>query len=167
MGVLRRLFGGPAPKGTTADNAEERAYQERQALQKLVDRIDKASARLPREAYASFSRIKVVLRACLDRAPQLAASQDNLHVVSRTIRDYLPTALETYLDLPRQYAEQVDVQGRGTPAQQLVDQLHLLEERLEQVKQALYVGDANALANHGRFLEEKFHASGLEPPDRV
>lgn len=128
----------------------------RTELQRLVDSTDKLSGRLPEEGYLAFHRVVAVLRDILQRAEQLATSPDDLHVVDRAIRDYLPTSLQAYLNLPASYAQEATLVEGRTPAQELVHQMQVLEQRLGTVQSAIYAGDAQTLSDQGRFLEEKF-----------
>lgn len=128
----------------------------------LGRQVDGMRSRLDDDVAAATGHILALLRSILDRAEVLATSPDHLFVVSRTIRDYLPTSLESYLNLPRTYAVQSRVAGRRTAHDELMAQLRLLETELAKVAQAVYAGDEQALVDQGRFLQEKFGASGLD-----
>lgn len=136
------------------------AQQLREELQPLVDRGDKAANRLPQQAYSHFRTIVETLRRILDRSVQLQTSPDDLHVVSASIRDYLPTSLDGFLQVPEQMRAQRGPTGR-TPGDELTVQLGILAEELTRVEQNLYRGDLQALAVQSRFLEDKFHHSDL------
>jgi len=131
-------------------------------LAALGKRVDGTRSRLDDDITAAAGRILTLLGSVLDRAEVLATSPDQLFVVSRTIRDYLPTSLESYLNLPRTYAVQSRVAGRRTAHDELMAQLELLETQLAKVAQAVYAGDEQALVDQGRFLQEKFGASDLD-----
>jgi hypothetical protein len=77
-------------------------------------------------------------------------------VVERTALDYVPAALESYLNLPRGYANRVPVSDGRTARQVLLDQLALLEAKLGEVVEAIAKGDTDRLLAHGRFLEDRF-----------
>lgn len=159
------LVAAVAPKRRiSADEANARsarsAQQLREELQPLVDRGDKAANHMPPEAYSSFRQIVDTLRRVLDRSVQLQTSSDNLHVVSQTIRDYVPTSLDTYLSLPAEMRGRRGPTGR-TPGEELTTQLGLLAGELKRVEENLYTGDLQALAVQSRFLESKFHRSDL------
>ncbi len=83
-------------------------------------------------------------------------------MVERTALDYLPTALERYLNLPRGYANRVPVSGGRTARRVLLDQLALLEAKLGEVLEAVARGDTERLLAHGRFLEDRFAISELD-----
>lgn len=141
---------------TGAQGAQTLIAELRAELQHLVDKTDKASGRLPEEGYLAFHRVVALLRDILQRSEQLATSPDDLHVVERTVRDYLPTSVQSYLNLPPGYVAAPSAAGR-TPAQEITHQLQVLEERLGTVQSAIYGGDAQTLSDQGRFLEDKFH----------
>jgi hypothetical protein len=82
--------------------------------------------------------------------------------VERTALDYLPTALESYLNLPRGYANRVPVSEGRTARQVLLAQLALLEAKLGEVLDAIAKGDADRLLAHGRFLEDRFGRPEVE-----
>ncbi|MCL2849992.1 MAG: hypothetical protein FWE61_08115, partial [Micrococcales bacterium] len=72
-------------------------------------------------------------------------------------------AVDTYLELPRGFAETHHVLPGKTSTTILVDQLDLLGTTLEEMLHALSERDATALAAHGAFLAEKFaDAGGLD-----
>src|SRR3977135_3819991 len=63
----------------------------------------------------------------LPRSGALPPGSPELFVVQRTATDYLPTALESYLNLPRAYATLHRVQDGKTSQQVLMGPLPLLE----------------------------------------
>lgn len=46
--------------------------------------------------------------------------------------------------------------GGRTPAQVLIEQLSLLDESLRQIAREAFAGDAQALLDSGRFLQQQF-----------
>jgi hypothetical protein len=85
-------------------------------------------------------------------------------VVGRTATDYLPSALQAYLNLPRAYATLHKMPNGKTADQVLGDQLTLLSSKMDEVADAVHKKDSDALLANGRFLEEKFGASPLALP---
>ncbi len=88
----------------------------------------------------------------------------DLFVVGRTATDYLPSALQAYLNLPRAYATLHKMPNGKTADQVLSDQLTLLDSKMNEVADAVHKKDSDALLANGRFLEEKFGASPLALP---
>ncbi|HEX2648011.1 MAG TPA: hypothetical protein VHO95_12360 [Candidatus Dormibacteraeota bacterium] len=88
----------------------------------------------------------------------------DLFVVGRTATDYLPSALQAYLNLPRAYAALHKMPNGKTADDVLGDQLTLLASKMNEVADAVHKKDSDALLANGRFLEEKFGASPLGLP---
>jgi hypothetical protein len=88
----------------------------------------------------------------------------DLFVVGRTATDYLPSALQAYLNLPRAYAALHKMPNGKTADDVLGDQLTLLAGKMNEVADAVHKKDSDALLANGRFLEEKFGASPLGLP---
>ena len=80
-------------------------------------------------------------------------------MVGRTATDYLPSALQAYVSLPRAYATLHKMQNGKTADQILGEQLTLLAAKMNEVADAVQKKDSNALLANGRFLEERFGAS--------
>jgi hypothetical protein len=118
--------------------------------------------RVPDEVLAAVGRIHGQIREVLDRRHALPPGSPDAYVVERTTLDYLPTALESYLSLPRGYANRVAVSRGRTARQVLLDQLAHLEAKLGEVLEAVAKGDTDRLLAHGRFLEDRFAASELD-----
>ncbi len=133
-------------------------------LKDLAGKMSYKAAHLPPDVNSAWDRVRESLKAILVRHEQLAKSPHQLFTVSRSIRDYVPTAIDAYLALPQTYATGHRVRGGRTAHEELLYQLGLLGDELERVRDAVYAGDAQALADHGRFLEDKFSGSGLAVP---
>lgn len=118
--------------------------------------------RVPDEVLAAVGRIHGQIREVLERRHALPPGSPDAYVVERTTLDYLPTALESYLSLPRGYANRVAVSRGRTARQVLLDQLALLEAKLGEVLEAVARGDTDRLLAHGRFLEDRFAVSELD-----
>src|SRR5581483_9534731 len=108
--------------------------------------------RVPRSIEVRVRDITTTITEVLPRARELGPASRDLFVLQRTADDYLPTALNTYLNLPRGA-----VVGDGKTADQvLTEQLDVLAAQLRQIKAAILRKDSDALVAHGRFLEDKF-----------
>lgn len=83
-----------------------------------------------------------------------------LRSVAAMLTDYLPTSLDTYLRLPKDYAER-NPDGR-TAAEELELQLRLLRDSAKDAVGSLYRGDALQLQQQSAFLESKFGTSELD-----
>jgi hypothetical protein len=124
------------------------------------------TGKVPPEVMAKVLKIRQTIFGILPRAGNLAPGSPELFIVERTATDYLPTSLQAYLNLPRAYATLHPVQGGKTPKVVLLDQLTLLENKMNEVADDVHRNDADRLLANGRFLEERFGRSplSLKPP---
>lgn len=129
--------------------------------QAIDHEINAVSGRVPPDILAKVQSIRQIILGILPRAGALPPGSPELFVVERTATEYLPTAVESYLNLPRAYATQQRLQDGKTPTQVLVDQLTLLESKMNEVADHLHRVDADRLLANGRFLEERFGRSAL------
>ena len=160
--AIGALVGPPEKVHLVTGGAGDQVAALRPDLSALASKVESARPRLDDDVFAAVDQVLVLLGSVLDRAEVLATSPEHLFVVSRTIRDYLPTSLESYLNLPRTYALHSRVAGRRTAHDELMAQLALLRGQLSTVAQSVYDGDLQALVDQGRFLQEKFGPSNLD-----
>ena len=115
---------------------------------------------------AKVQSIRQIIDGILPRSGNLPPGSPELYIIERTATDYLPTTLQLYLNLPRAYATLHPVQNGKTPKQVVLDQLTLLEGKMNEVAEDVQRNDADRLLTNGRFLEERFGRSplSLEPP---
>jgi hypothetical protein len=118
--------------------------------------------RAPADVLAAVGRVHGLVREVLEHPHAFPPGSPDAFVVERTALDYLPTALESYLNLPRGYANRVPVSEGRTARQVLLDQLALLEAKLGEVLDAIAKGDSDRLLAHGRFLEDRFGRPEVE-----
>jgi hypothetical protein len=131
-------------------------------VRKALDHeVHAVSGRVPPEVLAKVLSIQQTILGILPRSGALPPGSPELFVVERTATDYLPTALESYLNLPRAYATLHPVQDGKTAKQVLVDQLTLLESKMSEVADDVHRNDTDRLLANGRFLEERFGRSAL------
>ena len=129
----------------------------RQALDELIGSVRK---RVPAEALRLLESIRTTLDAVLPKLAELKSTRriDDPHAftVGETVTRYLPDALVSYVRLPPAYAAAHHLPSGKTPRQGLLEQLGLLDAKLNEIADDLFRGDAEALVLNGRFLEEKF-----------
>jgi hypothetical protein len=128
----------------------------------MAEQRRRVRGRVPDDVLAAVDRIHDQVREVLARRHALPPGSPDAFAVERTALDYLPTALESYLNLPRGYANRVPVSGGRTARRVLLDQLALLEAKLGEVLEAIARGDTDRLLAHGRFLEDRFAVSELD-----
>jgi len=127
----------------------------------MAEQKRRIQGKVPDDVLAAVLRIHAILGDVLAHHHALPPGSPDAYVVERTALDYLPTALESYLALPRSYANRVTVSGDRTARQVLLDQLRLMESKLGEVLEAALRGDTDRLLAHGRFLEDRFASSEL------
>jgi hypothetical protein len=131
-------------------------------LAALERRVLTNRSRLGPDAGARVGTLIGLLADILERGDGLGDSPQQLNVVESTIRDYLPTSLETYLNLPRTYAMSSRQAGKKSAHEELLGQLDILVREAGKILDAVVENDSSALANQGRFLEDKFRTSSFD-----
>ena len=127
-----------------------------------------SAVRTPASQTASRSkvtRITTTIAAALPRAAGLGVGSPGLYVLVACGTDYLPTALQSYLDLPRNYADHHVVADGKTSLDLLAEQLDLLSNEIDEIVENINAADAGKLIVHGRFLAEKFGHGPLDIGD--
>ena len=124
--------------------------------QALDTQVRLITGRVPAEVMAKVLKIRQIIVGILPRSGNLPPGSPQLFIIERTATDYLPTSLQAYLNLPRAYATQHPVQDGKTPKEVLLDQLTLLETKINEVADDVAHDDWDRLLAHGRFLEERF-----------
>jgi hypothetical protein len=128
----------------------------------MAEQAGRLRGRVPDDILAAVGRVHTPVREILSRRDALPPASPDAFVVERTALDYLPTALESYLNLPRAYANRVPISDGRTARQVLLAQLALLEAKLGEVLEAIAKGDTDRLLAHGRFLEDRFGRSEID-----
>jgi len=130
----------------------------------LQHTLNAAEGKLPAPLLAKVQTIADTIMGILPHYADFPPGSPDLFVVGRTATDYLPSALQAYLNLPRAYATLHKMPNGKTADQVLDDQLTLLASKMDEVADAVHKKDSDALLANGRFLEEKFGASPLALP---
>jgi hypothetical protein len=133
----------------------------RRSLQKLGG---DTTGKLPQPLAAKVQHISDTITGILPHYADFPTGSPDLFVVGRTATDYLPSALQSYLNLPRAYATLHRMPNGKTADQVLSDQLDLLSSKMDEVADAVHKKDSDALLANARFLEEKFGPSALALP---
>jgi hypothetical protein len=154
------LVGVLLAPGTTSINLRS-GFDPNDVRKALEREVFMVSGRLPPDVMAKVQSIQQIILGILPRSGVLASDSPELYIVQRTATEYLPTALESYLNLPRAYATLHPVQQGKTSKQVLLDQLGLLESKMSEVADDVHRYDADRLLANGRFLEERFGRSAL------
>lgn len=139
------------------------AEQIRGELNGLLRAIRK---RVPKEIYEKVESIRESIFTILPYIEDVNAADPYVHSIRRTALDYLPTALENYINLPPAYANFHPIRNGKTARQILGDQLTLLDREMEEIVVDIGRSDTQKLLAHGRFLQDKFGADDLLPASR-
>lgn len=94
----------------------------------------------------------------------LQVAPEQSHLVQQMIVDYLPTSLQTYLNIPATFAVSARVAGKKSAHDELMDQLALLTTEADKIRVAVYSKALDALGDQSRFLQQKFGTSSLDLP---
>ncbi|ABS04779.1 hypothetical protein [Kineococcus radiotolerans] len=133
-----------------------------EALREVVRTANRHGGRLPDGAVPAVREVEDVLRPLLAHVARRGAEVEELHNLEAIVTEYLPGALEHYLDLPPDYAETHRLPSGLTPAEELVNQLRLLVDGSRDLQRAVHDHDAQKLSVQGRFLDAKFRRSDLD-----
>lgn len=131
----------------------------RNELEELVRSV---RGKLPNDVMERVVSIKESITEVLPQIVDLGGSDYNIFLIQQTALDYLPSALERYLNLPKAYANIHPVKDGKTAKQLLLEQLNLLDAEMKSVVQEVYRNDTQQLIVHGRFLQDKFQKSSLD-----
>jgi hypothetical protein len=123
--------------------------------------------RVHKSVLMRVNNICALVEQALPRANELGVGSEEMHVLSRMTTDYLPTALNPYLAMPRAYAERTPLADGRTATQVLCGQLDVMYAQMWQVNNAILQADGDKLLANGRFLNDKFGPNrfDLPPPD--
>jgi len=136
-------------------------------LDQLVRRVGK---RLPKTAQERLENLRRTLAELLPRLGEHTVFSQEGHSVEKTVREYLPATLENYLRLPPAFAHLHPLQGGKTAETMLLEQLSLLDARMQEMLANALAEDARALAENGAFLEQRFRPYDFfqaRSPDRT
>lgn len=126
----------------------------RQQLQPLQQRLKERSGP---KTLGALQNIEEKLAFLLERIGEGAEMFDLRPFEVRKIAfEYLPDALDQYLQLPPSMARTQRLGSGKTAEETLNEQLNLLDTALHDLARSLFEKDAGALLVHGRFLKEKF-----------
>ena len=129
-----------------------------QVERSLSAEIAAVAARVPPDIMLRIQRIELTIRTeILPRLDCLPLGAQELYLVERTARDFLPTAVETYLQLPGGYASS----SGSTAHQVLTDELDLLEAQMRRVAEEVHRVDMDRMLAQRRFLTDRFRRLDL------
>lgn len=126
-------------------------------VRRAVDRAYQMThGRLPADVQSRVAQIRQEIIELLPHTADFPVGSQDLYVLRRMAVDYLPTTLQAYLSLPSSYATQRAIQGGKTSLEVLREQLVLLDEKMDEIADAVHQRDSDRLLANGIFLEERF-----------
>ena len=131
-------------------------YEGERLREALVDLQRSVRKKLGAEQEAQLAQLTEGLVYLLDKSATTDFGPHIEHFLRQTVQDYLPVALDRYLNLPPAYRR--FHQGRdGKTAQKLLEeQLGLLNAEVTKVIGDIHQNDLRQIEAHRVFLEEKF-----------
>jgi hypothetical protein len=136
----------------------------RAQLGALRKTMNTQAGRLGADVVKPLGDLLDVLDEIVSKWDDLVVAPDQSHVVQQMILDYLPTSLQTYLNIPATFALTARVAGKKSAHDELLDQLTLLMTEATKIRAAVYSKDLDALGDQSRFLQDKFGKSSLDLP---
>jgi hypothetical protein len=121
-------------------------------------------SRLGSDGARSATNLLGILDEIVVKWDDLQVAPEQAHLVQQMIVDYLPTSLQTYLNIPSTYALSARVAGKKSAHDELIDQLTLLTTEADKIRTAVYSKALDALGDQSRFLQQKFGTSSLDLP---
>ncbi|TMD22530.1 MAG: hypothetical protein E6I99_09735 [Chloroflexi bacterium] len=132
-------------------------YDPRKVQRALSYEINAVSGRVPPDVIVRIQRIERTIRSeILPRIACLPPGSQDLYLIQRTALDWLPTAVERYLNLPGDYVSSQAGSRGWTALQVVIDELDLLEAEMRRVAEVVHRADMDRLLAHRRFLDERF-----------
>ena len=132
----------------------------------LDDLVNKIEGKVDYEVLEKVKSIRSSLETVLPQIDKLSGSMSNeAYNVRHTALEYLPDALDKYLNLPAEFTENYRLSNGLTAKETLLEQLDLLDSTMKDIIGDLYQEDADNFLVHGRFLKEKFRDQKFSIPE--
>jgi hypothetical protein len=113
-------------------------------------------SRLPEGVQARIEEIRRKAWGLLQHAERFPAASESLYLVRRTLDEYLPGTVNTYLALPPGADDRPVAPDGRTALQVLREQLDVLDRKLDEIAGDLWSNNIERLLANGRFLNERF-----------
>ena len=112
--------------------------------------------RVPDDVSSAVEKVCQDILVLLPDDDRDVGDDQGLVLVRTTALEYLPATLQNYLDLPRAYATLHPVKDGKTAHRLLLDQLELLDSKMQEIADDVHRQDTRRLIQQGYFLEERF-----------
>ncbi|WP_311445728.1 hypothetical protein [Frankia nepalensis] len=150
-----------SPGAAEPDDQDHRAEAARRRAGVEAQR-GRLIGRAPTGVQRAAGQLAEALDELFDRPGLLRRGAPETFVIERLVDDYLPTALDAYLSLPRTFAGTHQLPDGRTPRQVLLDQLALLEQVVRETTEDASRAETDRLLAHGRFLADRFGPHALD-----
>lgn len=166
--ALRRAVFGPARSArqpvtaAVAEPVPAACAQLRTELASLQSYVSKYAASFPASCAEQLEEILQQLEQTLSYAEATGVADSELAPIRVLLTDYLPTSINTYLQLPAEYAQTHENPDGRTPAQELHTHLSLLHENATEIANSLYRRSALRMQTKSAYLSAKFGKSELD-----
>lgn len=127
-------------------------------LQKFL-RSSLDSEKLPIEAkdlLQSITKNAIELLTFLQTKESIDSSSEEMINLKSIFDTYIPKLINQFSRLPANYANNVKTSTGKTAKDMLIEQLHILQNKIQEISYGIYEDDVTALKVNGRFLKEKF-----------
>lgn len=125
----------------------------RETLENFIERVRR---QVPKEVLVKIEHLKEAIFTILPKLDARVGSAESAYIVRQTALEFLPEALQNYLNLPPAFANVHPLKDGKTAKTLLLEQLDLLAKTMDQMVEDVHRDDAEKLLVHGRFLEERF-----------
>ena len=156
--VRRGHEAAPAPVAPDEGDSPESL---RGRIAQAVTFINRSSGQLPGAAVVAARRLTDVLSEVVDTSAVRPLDVYVVINVRKTLEDYLPTSLRSYLALTEQARTTPGPSGT-TPSHGLVEQIDALLTSASSALAATRSQDMDAMLAQGAFLRTKFSGSDLD-----
>lgn len=153
----------PAGAAVVDDGADDHAHL-RAALTSLKSYVAGHAHSYPPACGPLLTEVVGYLDQVVSLVEQGGHADKELRFVHAMLTDYIPTSINTYVRLPRQYALTHRNPDGRTPADELELQLRLLRDSARAAVTSLYDDDSLRLQEQSAFLSAKFGTSELDLP---
>lgn len=120
--------------------------------------------KLPVEAkniLQNITKNAVELLTFLQEKDSIDSSSEEMINLKSIFDTYIPKLVNQFSRLPQEYANNVTTSTGKTAKHMLVEQLTMLEHKIQEISYGMYEDDVTALKVNGRFLKEKFDNNDL------
>lgn len=114
-----------------------------------------------KEVLQSITKNAIELLTFLQSKESLDSSSEEMINLKSIFDTYIPKLINQFSRLPSNYANNVKTSTGKTAKDMLIEQLTLLENKIQEISYGIYEDDVTALKVNGRFLKEKFESNDL------